>query len=487
MTRARSPFALPGAAAASLIAVCAGCQSYSPEPLDLSSHAFRVGSRAAEVETVARFAERLVASGSGAPERFDFADGLTPAEGEVLALFYNADLRLARLEAASALASLETAGLWQDPVFGFNAAEILSPEGPFEFGLMLEATIPVSGRLEAERDREAARYEAELVRLVEAEWAVRIAVRRAWAEWSDALMRERLLGEFVSDAQRVVELTDRLENAGELTRVESRLMQSQLVSARLEKVAAAVSASELRSELLGLMGLAADAPVELIEDPPAVSGQLPDDPIARLIESNPTLDALRASYHVAERTLRTEIRKQYPDLTIGAGYGNEDDDRLLLGFSVPIPVLNANRAGIAGARSDRDIARAEAETTFERLARRLDVAVNKARSAQAQRDAFERELIPLLDEQLEEVQSLINLGEVDTLLLLDSLSRQLAAKSRLLDLRLEGSLAWIEIDRLLGPEEKLDPAPVESAPEPEAHPKSQNTASAGSRAEENDQ
>ena len=79
--------------------------------------------------------ERLRDLGAEAPATFSFGDGLTPAEGEVLALFYNAELRQARLEAGVALANFENAGLWDDPEFGFDGAEILSPSGsPFEFG-----------------------------------------------------------------------------------------------------------------------------------------------------------------------------------------------------------------------------------------------------------------------------------------------------------------------------------------------------------------
>src|SRR5690606_721768 len=156
----------------------------------------------------------------------------------------------------------------------------------------------------------------------------------------------------------------------------------------------------------------------------------------------------RAEYRLAEETLRVEIRKQYPDLTIGAGYGNEDDDRLLLGFALPIPVLNANQSGVASARAARDMARARAETEFERLARELALEIEKQRIVRAQREAFEKNLIPLLDEQVKEIETLMDLGEVDTLMLLDSLSRRYEAKSRLLDLHMEQSLAAIEVHRL---------------------------------------
>ena len=132
-------------------------------------------------------------------------------------------------------------------------------------------------------------------------------------------------------------------------------------------------------------------------------------------------------------------------------------------MSIPVPILNANRAGIADAKARREVARAAAETTFERLTRELAMARAGYDASRTQRDAFERDLVPMLDEQASEVEQLIDLGEVNTLLLLETVTRRFEAKSRLLDLRLAETDAAIEIIRLLGPDEPKSPAPVEPA------------------------
>jgi hypothetical protein len=76
---------------------------------------------------------------------------------------------------------------------------------------------------------------------------------------------------------------------------------------------------------------------------------------------------------------------------------------------------------------------------------------------------------------------------VDTLLLLESLTSRLNAKSRLLDLRLQESLVSIEIDHLLGPVERQTPAPVEAPQATDAEQETMNAAAQGSSAEETDQ
>ena len=46
------------------------------------------------------------------------------------------------------------------------------------------------------------------------------------------------------------------------------------------------------------------------------------------------LAILFSEYQIAEETLRLEIKKQYPDIVIGSGYGSEfNDHRVLFGLT----------------------------------------------------------------------------------------------------------------------------------------------------------
>ncbi len=460
--RPRRARAVPaGIVPVGLLCVLAGCQSYERAPLNLSDHRAIVDQRIDQSETLTSFLDRLATSDPEVPTSFDPSDGLSLAEGETLALFYNADLRIARLQAGVALADFETAGLWQDPEFGFDGAEILSPSSPFEFGLMLNLTIPISGRLEVEKDRAGAAYEAELRRIVDAEWSTRADVRRAWAQWVEAEERLSMSSEVAARVERIRAITDRLEAAGELQRVQARLLRVELAERQADLVRAGLQAQTMRFDLLGLMGLAPDTDVQLLPDLPRATEFDTDDTTQRLIEANTALAVRRAEYQTAEESLRLEIRRQYPDITIGGGSGSEEnDDRLLLGLSLPIPIFNANRAGIAEARALRDVARASAEIAFERLHRELEVSIIALDAHRAQREAYESSIVPMLEEQSTEIERLIDLGDVDTLLLLESVTRRFDAKSRLLELRLLEFIVSNDIARLLGPTRPREPAPV---------------------------
>jgi outer membrane protein TolC len=437
----------PAAAVAALL----GCQSYTERPLDLDAHREAWLARLPTDEGISAFAERLAAAEGGAG--YDLADGLSLREGEAVALFYNPDLRLARLRAERAQASARYAGLWEDPELGVDAERVIEsvPE-PWVVGASIGITLPISGRLAVEEARAGAAHAAELRRLAAEEWETRAALRGAWLEWSAERVRAELAQELVARLRSIVGIVERLEQTGELSRTEARLFAIERVVRASELAAIEAAAREGELAIRALMGLSPSAAVELV--PAALGAAEADmaDAPAGLGESNPALAALRAEYEVAEQALRLEVREQYPDITIGPGGGVEEgDSRVTLGVSLPIPLWNRNRRAIAEATVERDIARAAFETEYERLAARLAEAESRLDAARAQRVALETELAPMVEEQDAEAIRVAELGEVDTLVLLESLTRLHETKTALIDARLAEALAGARVRALTGP------------------------------------
>lgn len=429
-----------------------GCQKYERRPLDLASHRSALGERLERLAAAGAVPEADGGGSAVAPNELSLLDGLTSAEGEVVAQFFNPDLRLRRLEAGVALAVRDGAGRWEDPVFGFDGAEVLSPGGSFDFGLTLGFTLPVSGRLGVERDLADAEYGAALRSVEAAEWATRADVRRAWAAWTIGTERLAAARALVDELGTVESLTVRLRDGGELTRAEWRVFASALASREAEVAGLESEVVARRAELLYLLGLPVVTDVELIPGVVVPEVRREGDLYATLIASNPVLAFRRAEYRRAEESLRLEIREQYPDLEVGFGYGSEDgDDRLLLGASVRLPFLNANRAGIAEAIAARELARALAETEYERLSRELAAALSRLEGARAERALVTERGMRLADEQLGELRRLMEIGEVDTFLLHESISGLFGVRERALALALEETLATIRVAELLGP------------------------------------
>ena len=438
-----------------------GCQSYEPAPLDIGSYRHSLDTRLLEIEPLTSFVERLDALTGGEPTEFGFSDGISPSEGEALALFYNPDLRIARLEAGAALAKFVTTGLWKDPVFGFDGADITSPSAPFQYSFMGHLTIPISGRLKVEKARAGAAYESQLRTIVDAEWNTRFALRKLWATWAAANQRISLLQDVIAQLEHINSIADTLKEVGELNRVQHRLLQVELSSKLVELTDAELQAVQTNFDLLGLIGLSPTAASMLLPTFPTIELPIVEDETARLIQTNTELAIRIAEYETAEQSLHVEIKRQFPDITLGSGFGSEShDSRFLIGLIIPLPVLNANREGIAVASAQRVVARAAAETTFAKLYRELAIANITLDIKQSQREHYEQSVVQMLEDQLHDIERIAELGEVDTFILLETVKRQFEAKLKMIELQLTEFEATINVIRILGPDLQLNPSPV---------------------------
>ncbi len=432
-------------------AALASCQSYEPRSLDPAVHRETWHGRSLADGSLRELVERLERDLGERVAAFDPDDGLTLREGQLVALVFHPDLRLARLRAERAAASAEHAGLWDDPELALTGLRITEDVSDRWFlAADLAFTVPLSGRLAAEREHaDAARLAAER-RALEAEWDVLHAVRRAWVAWTSALHRADETERFAGALDALVETTARLAETGELPRTEASLFAVERArrSNQLGRLRGEVAAAEQR--LRASMGLAPAVPVTLV--PTLAVAESEDGGMEAIAERNPGLARLRAEYEVAEATLRREIRKRYPDLTLGPSYeSDEGQSRIGLFGAIPLPFLNANRRAIAEARAGREIARAAYEAEYESLAGRWSAASALAGALEAQRADVERLLVPLVDRQVEDALQLVQLGEGTSLVLLESLTRAHEVKLDLIETRAAEALARAELAHLTGP------------------------------------
>lgn len=387
---------------------------------------------------------RDASAADGADVKFGLADGIGPEEAEAIALVYNVDLRAARLKLGVTRAGAEYAGLWDDPALGVDLTRIIeSSANPWKTGIGLSLTVPISGRLEIEKARAGAEHAVGLAEAAAAEWRVRHDVRRAWTEWSVLAHEIVVAQEFLGRIEQVLKIVDAMEQVGEIARTEARLFRVELASTQAE--VASIESRERAADLAvrRLMGIPPDAPIKLTPGTLGAMGPHSGEPAA---ESHPVVQVALAAYEVAERRLQLEVRKQVPDLEIGPGVGREDgDNQISLGVSLPLPLWNANKRAIAEATAEREVARAEVEAAAESLIAEQARAMTGSLAATARRRSLETGLIPLVDAQYADVREVARLGEVNTLLILESLTRQYEAKSKLIAAMRDEAVASITV------------------------------------------
>jgi outer membrane protein TolC len=454
--RAHSSRAMPSTTVAILAFSLAisGCRSYERRSINLAAH------------------REAFLSGATLPD--EAAAALTSAESESrvgviaaeeVALLLNPQLRLARWQAGVARASADNAGLWDDPTIGIDLSKLL--EGPSQGWEVLGSvglTIPLSGRLSLERDAAQSLTEVERARIAVLEWETRGAVREAYFTWCGAYAACQEERAFSERLARILTLVETLAARGELARVEARLFQIEEVEAagKLAELEAAVA--KARVELLRVIGLAPTAKVEF--DPSAFAseetsrdaqvadaGSVAESAPVEHFGKHPSIALAEAEYEAAERALALEVAKQYPDLQIGPGYGEQDGDRqFVLGLGIALPIFNANRQGIAESEAQREVARVAAEIAVESLVVERAAAEIELAAVRARRTVLVEGVLPLVEAQAGELRHLAELGgEVDALILLDSLKRGRDARLAIVDATRELRLAESRATTLRGP------------------------------------
>lgn len=238
-----------------------------------------------------------------------------------------------------------------------------------------------------------------------------------------------------------------------MSRTDARLFAVELASKEADLIGLDARAKELQMQVRAMMGLPASDTTELIASLVLENTELDEDALRAQIETtNPELAAVRAQYEVAEQELRTEVRKQYPDLVIGPGLATDQgDDRVLLGIRLPLSLWNRNQKGVAEADAKRETARGVFETTYEQLASRLSIALLRSRAGREQREAIERSVVPLADDQLADARKITELGRVEPLMLLEAIKTQHEAHIRLIDARLAEAVGMARVRELIGP------------------------------------
>jgi outer membrane protein, heavy metal efflux system len=383
-------------------------------------------------------------------ENYQPADGLGLEEAELLCLYLNPSLRKARESAGVPVASARYAGLWDDPEIGADALRILEDvDEPWIFGSSLTFTIPISGRLAVARDQAKTEAIAALVEVWTEEQQVLRELRQNWATWIEAKRSLEVTEKQLERLGEIVALVERFEELGEMIPTETNAFKLSQAGLKLE--AQRLQSDEIKARLgmLGLIGVLPQAQVQFV---PSEGAPLNINDIDEKMvdEKSPSIILAKARYTAAEQQLRLAVRKQYPDINLGPIYGNEDgSNRVGLGFSVPIPILNANKRGIAEADAAREAARAEWEEAVQISFADLALAKADFHAAMGRQEFLLQTVIPLAEKQVTGVRQLADIGEVNTLLLLESIEAEQDAALDLIKANADVKRAKADIQAIL--------------------------------------
>ena len=388
----------------------AGCATYAPRPLP-------------ERVDQPRSASAISVDAASLPFRdlsthiFDPANGLDIDEVAMLAVANNPQLREMRDALGIARAQAFAAGLLPDPQLGlaFDHPSNGSAGNTNAFSVNPSYDAAALFLRSSRVDAANANLRRVNLELLWQEWQVvgrarllftRLIAQRALLDQARA-ERKLLAGRYRSShaalAEGDVSLAVASADLAALQQVERR--SNELERSRLQN----------RAKLDRLLGLAADAPLDLVSAPAspssaaAIDAQRVRADLTRRLEQRPDLRALRAGYRSQEEKFRGAILAQFPALNIGLTRARDTSGLYTVGFglSLSLPIFNANRGNIA-------IARATRRKLYDEYQDRLNSAYGEV--------AVALENLPLLQAQLLRSRR----GEIE----LDAVARRARAAAR---------------------------------------------------------
>ncbi|MBQ6704837.1 MAG: TolC family protein [Opitutales bacterium] len=330
----------------------AACVSYEANPIRL------------EKETLA-----WVEASEKALEAFP---QLTFADAQTLGLAFNPELNRARLQLAKSRDVEKQSGWWEDPSVSFDLKRVLNTGAqPWAYTPGVGLSVPVTG-LPGLAEEAAAHYaEADYWTLVQAEFDFRSALAELWIDYAVVAAKSKLTENYLAKVAEEKSRLEKLFAIGEISAGEMQKESDRYNSVILEKRALDSAALELRSRIVQKLGLAPRIALELKLDA-KLSPEIPApvaSPAPEKLAELPKIRAALANYDASETALKTEIRRQYPELSLGTSYeldGNDSfEDSLTLGIGFNLPVWNRNRVGIATAKGERALARLDAMTLWQ--------------------------------------------------------------------------------------------------------------------------
>lgn len=329
----------------------AGCATYSPMPLGEGQGAKDVSQLSVNVADMPLPALRT--------HRFDLSHGMDVTDVAILAVANSPDLKVLRDQVGVARAQAFAAGLLPDPQLSINQEYLSHPVPGYTTSSAYGISEDITALLTRSTRKAAAKSQADQVNL-----------DLLWAEWQTIAQARVLFNQVVSLREQQHELVAeeaalkpvdgyvrKALQEGNLTYDAASAGLNAYADASKQVSDCTVQLHQAEHDLRVLLGLAPDAPLDLIGDPFQTSPtpEQVDAALASLPQRRPDLLALQAGYKAQEATLRGAIRAQFPALSFGVDRQRDNSGVLSHGINIGItlPLFDRNRGNIAIEKATR--------------------------------------------------------------------------------------------------------------------------------------
>lgn len=280
---------------------------------------------------------------------------------DLAALYFNPSLQVARSKWQVARAAIVTAGQIPNPTLSVSPLYVTTATAgisPWVVASSLVQIIETAGKRQFRLAR--AQYLAEAARLdvLSAAWDVASRVNLALLDVAAAQSRAAAVGRQVAAQSELVDVAEKLLQAGIGSRLELLTARTVLNRAILDQQAVRTTLIDAQHQLALAVGVPFDAiPLDRLSLPP-LGQTLPPGFEARVHDTaalnRADLLARLADYAASVITLQLELANRIPNVDFGPNFEYEQGDlRWGLSLTFQVPVFNQNQGPIAEAAKQR--------------------------------------------------------------------------------------------------------------------------------------
>ena len=317
-------------------------------------------------------------------------------------------------------------------------------------------SIPLGPRLSRQDELNQAQAEVARVDALASYRESYLELRANYAALVIARSREHLRQTISDAARRTVDVARQLVEAGSATAIDLALFELEHARSLSAQLRAEQATTTTETDLSELIGVHAELFVQLEESPlPELPSAAPDLETLRevLVVHHPVLGRLRAKYEAAERSLRLEIARQYPDFNFGPFYDGETGERksvLGLTLGLELPIFNRNQQAIAEATKRREEVRVRYEAAANRALAELEGAFRSVELTSRRRELLQEQIVPRAAASIRIARDSLSAGSGDALRLLDAERSQREIQVELLEAELGERGAWSALEQAVG-------------------------------------
>ena len=379
---------------------------------------------------------------------------VTLADLEQIALQANPSIGRVAALVEAARGNWVQVGLPPNPSFGYLGQQLGSGGRAEQHALLLEQEFVLGHKLRL--NREAAAHEVARTEQLLAAQQQRVLtdVRMAFYEALLAQRRLELAGQLRSVAQQGQAAADRLQRAGETSRVDSIQSSLEVQRAEMEMTAAANRHSAAWQTLTAVVGDPHLPPAVLRGDLESLPVDVTwEQSLARLLGTSPEVAAAASALERARWTATRARAEPIPNIRMQAavmqdnGIGGKTDG--IVQVLMPLPIFNRNTGAIRQAESEIVAAERAMQQLELDLQNRLAPVFERYSTAAARVRRYREQVLPFAQESLNLVRRGYEGGEFPFLNLLNAQRTYFETNLQYLESLRELRTASSEIEGLL--------------------------------------